>query len=133
MSKNHKPQTTNHKKGKRVLIVRLDKIGDVLLSTPAIKALKDAYPASHIAFMVRPYARDIVEGNPYVNEIITYDKAGGEKGFLKSVRFILNLRKNSWRRSRPITAGWIKSVSSSKSLLIGSRPRPLRRREHNQK
>ena len=78
---------------KNILIVRLDKIGDLVLSTPAIKAVHDAYPNSHITVLVRPYAREIVEGNPYVNEIITYDKAGGEKGFLKNIRFILNLRK----------------------------------------
>ena len=78
---------------KKILIVRLDKIGDLVLSTPAIKAVHDAYPNSHITVLVRPYAREIVDGNPYVNEIITYDKAGGEKGFLKNIRFILNLRK----------------------------------------
>ena len=66
---------------KKILIIRLDRIGDVLLSTPVIKALRDAYPESHIAMMVRPYARDIVEGNPYLNEVIVYDKSGGEKGF----------------------------------------------------
>ena len=45
---------------KRILIIRTDRIGDVALSTPAIRAIRDSYPDSYIAFMVRPYAREIV-------------------------------------------------------------------------
>ncbi|MCM8760759.1 MAG: lipopolysaccharide heptosyltransferase II [Candidatus Omnitrophica bacterium] len=78
---------------KRILIIRLDRIGDVLLSTPAIKAVRRAYPDSYIAVMVRPYARQIVEGNPNINEIIIYDKEGREKDFLGNIEFIGNLRK----------------------------------------
>lgn len=79
---------------KRILIIRLDKIGDVLLSTPVIKAVRDAYPASYIAFMVQPYARDIVKGNPYLNEVIVYDKSGDEKSFIGNLRFLSRLRRD---------------------------------------
>jgi len=78
---------------KRILIVRLDRIGDVLLSTPVIKAVRDAYPDSYIAFMVRPYARDIVNGNPYLDDVIIYDKEGNEKGLLGNMKFVRQLRK----------------------------------------
>lgn len=59
---------------RRILVVRTDRIGDVILSTPVLKALREHYPASFIAVMVSPYTRDIVEGNPYVDEVITFDK-----------------------------------------------------------
>ncbi len=81
---------------KRILMIRTDRIGDVVLSTPAIKALRDAYPQSHIAFMVRPYARDIVEGNPYLDEVIMYDKYGAQRGFLSAILFGLRLRKKKF-------------------------------------
>jgi heptosyltransferase-2 len=77
----------------RILIIRTDRIGDVVLSTPAIKALRDSYPRSYIAFMVRPYARDIVEGNPYLDEVIIYDKYGAHRGFFSTILFALRLRK----------------------------------------
>ncbi|MDP2942396.1 MAG: ADP-heptose--LPS heptosyltransferase, partial [Candidatus Omnitrophota bacterium] len=64
---------------RRILLIRTDRIGDVLLSTPAIKAVRDAYPNAHIAMMVRPYAGDIVDGNPYLDEVILYDKDGEHK------------------------------------------------------
>lgn len=78
---------------KRVLIVRTDRVGDVILSTPAIKAVRDFYPDSYIAVLVRPYARGAVEGNPYINEVITYDKSGSEKTFGGKLRFISDIRK----------------------------------------
>lgn len=86
----------NKPKADKILIVRTDRIGDVLLSTPVIKALRDAYPKSHIAFMVRPYARDIVEGNPFLDEVIVYDKDNAQKGFLSSLKFAFNLRKKKF-------------------------------------
>ncbi len=81
---------------KRILLIRTDRIGDVVLSTPAIKAVRDAYPEAYIAFMVRPYARDIVEGNPYLNEVIIYDKDGAHKSFIATLLFGLWLRKKKF-------------------------------------
>lgn len=81
---------------KRILIVRTDRIGDVLLSTPVIKAVKDYYPNSYLAFMVRPYAKDIVEGNPDVDEVIVYDKFGEHRRILSSIKFALALKKRKF-------------------------------------
>ncbi len=81
---------------KKILIARLDRIGDVVLSTPVIKALRDAYPDSHIAMMVRPYAREIVEGNPYLDEVIIYDKDRDHKGIAGNYKFIQKLREKKF-------------------------------------
>lgn len=59
---------------RRILVVRTDRIGDVILSTPVLKALREHYPSSFISILVSPYTRDIVEGNPYMDEVITFDK-----------------------------------------------------------
>ncbi len=78
---------------KRILIIRLDRIGDVLLSTPVFRSLREAFPKSHIAVMVRPYTRDIVGGNPYINEVILYDKDKTDKDWVSTLRFITGIRK----------------------------------------
>ncbi len=78
---------------KRILIIRTDRIGDVILSTPVIKNLRLAYPHSFIAFMCRPYTKDIIDGNPYLDEVIVYDKYGEHRSFLSSWRFSLYLKK----------------------------------------
>ena len=80
----------------KILITRTDRIGDVLLSTPAIKAVRDAHPEAHIAVMVRPYAEEIVRGNPYINEVIIYDKYARHKNFLSTFFFALGLRKKNF-------------------------------------
>ncbi|MBL7071164.1 MAG: lipopolysaccharide heptosyltransferase II [Candidatus Omnitrophica bacterium] len=81
---------------KRILIIRTDRIGDVVLSTPVITALRQASPDAYIAFMVRPYARDIVDGNPNLDEVILYDKYGVHKGFFSTLSFARDIRKKSF-------------------------------------
>jgi heptosyltransferase-2 len=81
---------------KRILIIRTDRIGDVVLSTPVFKAVRDRYPNAHIAVMVRPYVKDIVEGNPYVDELIIYDKYGVHKSVWGSFRFARNLKNKQF-------------------------------------
>jgi len=78
---------------KRILIVRSDRIGDVVLSTPVMKAMRTAYPAAHIAVMASPYTKEIVEDSPYVDEVIIFDKAKEHRGMAASVKFALYLRK----------------------------------------
>ena len=73
--------------------MRTDRLGDVILSTPVIKNLRLAYPESYIAFMCRPYTQEALEGNPYLDEVIVYDKYGKEKSLFSSFIFTLSLKK----------------------------------------
>lgn len=60
-------------KQKRILIVRPDRIGDVVLSTPIPREIKRTYPDAFVAVYLRNYTKDIYINNPYVDEIITND------------------------------------------------------------
>ncbi|MBW3625700.1 MAG: glycosyltransferase family 9 protein [Armatimonadetes bacterium] len=57
---------------RKILIVKLSSIGDVLMATPVPRALKERLPDSHIAWLVEEKSREVVEGNPYVDEVIVY-------------------------------------------------------------
>ncbi|NQT90816.1 MAG: glycosyltransferase family 9 protein [Candidatus Omnitrophica bacterium] len=81
---------------KRVLLIRTDRLGDVVLTTPAIKAIRDAYPDAYIAMMVRPYAELAVKGNPYLDEVIVYDKYGKHRSIAATIRFATELRKKGF-------------------------------------
>ena len=83
-------------KPNKILIVRTDRLGDVVLSTPVIKNLRLWFPKSHIAFMCRPYTRGALEGNPDLNEVIIYDKCGKQKSLWASIKFSLYLRKKKF-------------------------------------
>jgi heptosyltransferase-2 len=60
-------------KNLRVLVSRIDRIGDVVLSTPIPREIKKAYPNSFVSVLVRKYTKDIYLHNPYVDEIILFD------------------------------------------------------------
>jgi heptosyltransferase-2 len=76
--------------------VRTDRLGDVLLSTPAVKALRQNFPQSYIAMMVSPYTKEEVDGNPDIDEVITFDKEGKDKGWLGGLKFAAALRKKKF-------------------------------------
>ncbi len=75
-----------------ILIIRTDRIGDVVLTTPAIKALRRAYPAARISVMVTPATYDLMYGNPYVNEVILDDRHGKHKNVFGFLRLTADLR-----------------------------------------
>lgn len=74
---------------KKILIIQLRQIGDILLTTPAIKVLKEKYPQSHIAFLTEPMGYEILEGNPYLDEIII----SKDRRIKSKVKLIKKIRK----------------------------------------
>jgi ADP-heptose:LPS heptosyltransferase len=58
---------------KRILLVRTDRVGDLLMITPAIRELKLAYPDSFLAVLARPNTSLLLKNNPYIDSIITDD------------------------------------------------------------
>jgi len=59
----------------RILVVRKDNIGDVLCATPALRALRRAFPSAHLAVLVSEHCRPVLDRNPDVDEIFTYTKS----------------------------------------------------------
>jgi heptosyltransferase-2 len=66
---------------KKILVCRTDRMGDVILSTPVLSALRRSFPEAHIAMLVRPYTKELVEGNPNINELIIYDQVNEHAGY----------------------------------------------------
>lgn len=60
---------------KSVLVVRLDGIGDVVLTTPFLRELRENLPKAWITLLVRPTIANLVELCPYVNEVLTFEPA----------------------------------------------------------
>jgi heptosyltransferase-2 len=57
----------------KILIRGVNWIGDAVLTVPAIKAVRRAFPDAHISLLVKPWVAEIFSGNPDVDEIIPYD------------------------------------------------------------
>jgi len=71
---------------KRILFIRLDRIGDVVLSTPAIRALKKHFHNAELTVLLRSSTRGLVEHNPSVDRIITVDSIGDLIGAIRELR-----------------------------------------------
>lgn len=69
------------KKSPSILITRIDHIGDTLLYTPALAALRNHFSDAKIIAISNPLTHDVLLGNPYLNEIILDDtsKTGSKK------------------------------------------------------
>ncbi|HPN72815.1 MAG TPA: glycosyltransferase family 9 protein [Candidatus Omnitrophota bacterium] len=80
----------------RILVTRTDRMGDVILSIPAVKRLREVLPDSHIAFMVAAENRELVENEKYIDEIIVYDKKRAQKGIFSNLLFSWGLRKKKF-------------------------------------
>jgi lipopolysaccharide heptosyltransferase II len=60
----------------KILLVRLREIGDVVFTTPAIRALRQRFPDAHLTYIVEPAAAPVVLHNPLLNEVRIAPKHG---------------------------------------------------------
>ena len=57
----------------RILILRMGPLGETILTTPVIRALRARFPKAYIAYMVAPDREELVSANPNLDEVITYE------------------------------------------------------------
>ncbi len=89
---------------KRILIIRPTAIGDIVMASPMIRTLRDAWPGAHIAWLAEPSVGDLLRCNPLLDEIIYWSKskckALAKKGRL--IQFTLEMKRvaDDMRRGR---------------------------------
>jgi lipopolysaccharide heptosyltransferase II len=69
----HEKATPAHNAVQRILVVRVDLLGDVVLSLPAVRALKRAYPEAQIDMLVLRSTAPILRAEPDVARVIAFD------------------------------------------------------------
>src|SRR5229473_3732836 len=67
---------------RRVLIILLGSIGDVVRALPLLGRLRRAWPDAHIAWSVEPKSSPVLEHHPWIDELIIYDRAHAPWSFL---------------------------------------------------
>jgi len=86
---------------KSILLIRLDHLGDVLLTTPAIRSLKTQFPQARIVMLIKEWSFEAIQNNPHIDNIIIFNpswtiaKSEGTKidGVAGIYRLIRQLRK----------------------------------------
>ncbi len=78
---------------KQILIIQTAFLGDVILTLPLLQVLKKKYPESKIDFLCIPRTSELLKNNPYVNEVIVYDKKNSGVGkFMELIKSLKNKR-----------------------------------------
>lgn len=78
---------------KNILIVRTDRIGDVVLTTPCLKALRRRFPEARMSILTSPLTSPLIEGNPYLNDALVDDREQGNAGFGGFLKLVEELKK----------------------------------------
>src|SRR3954451_10687548 len=56
----------------RILVVQPSWVGDAVMATPALRALREQFPDAHISYLLRRYVKPIYAGMPWADKLITY-------------------------------------------------------------
>jgi heptosyltransferase-1 len=127
---------------RRVLIVLLGALGDVVRALPLLQRLRAAWPDARIAWAVEPAAAPIVDGHPALNEVIVFARGQGLRAFfpfLQAVRrwrpdLTLDLQRHlksgvtSWYSGAPRRVGFAWANSREGNWLFNNEHvRPLAR------
>jgi ADP-heptose:LPS heptosyltransferase len=59
---------------KSILIVQLKRLGDLILTTPALAALRKAYPGSQVTILIDDYSRDLAPALQHIDEVLVYER-----------------------------------------------------------
>ena len=124
----------------RILVVKTHGLGDVLMTTPALRALRHRFPKAKITYLVGSYCKEVLLGNPHIDEIIDVQEDGlfSPRPFflLRLVFFLIQRRFDLailFSRSPvlhlltlltfiPVRVGFIKNRSSGYLLTAGVNP-----------
>jgi heptosyltransferase-2 len=69
----------------RILVVRSDRMGDLVLTIPSLRALRKAFPSARICVWVDSSTRDLVDGLPFIDEVLTENRLAGWAGYWRHV------------------------------------------------
>lgn len=74
---------------RNILVIKLRYLGDVLLATPALEALKAAYPSTRLTVVVNRGTEAMLAGNPHIDEVLPLERGS----ILSQWRFLRELRR----------------------------------------
>jgi heptosyltransferase-3 len=94
---------------KKILVIKLRHIGDVLLSVPVFRALRENFPQAHIAALVTSGTEEVLTGNSLIDKIIVFDRRIKKMNplwrYAKELSFLNIIRKKSFDMAVDLTSG----------------------------
>ena len=101
---------------KKILVIKLRHIGDVLLSVPVFRALRENFPEAHITALVNSGTEEALETSPFINEIIAFDRSIKKMNFpqkyTKEISFLRMIRRKGFDMAVDLTGGDRAAITS---------------------
>lgn len=109
------------KQVKNILIISLLRIGDTVVTTPAIRAIKERLPDVNLTMVILPVAYPVLKNNPFISSLIIYDKDKIRKNpIIEFYKFIKIIRKKYYE------LGIVMDYSFRSSLIAYLSGAPIR-------
>jgi heptosyltransferase-2 len=87
--------------GTKILLINLDAMGNVLMTTAQLEPIKRKYPDSYVAWLTLRSAAPLLHGNPFIDDIFVWDAESWL--ILEQMKFDLILNADKSRRSAALT------------------------------
>ncbi len=81
---------------KNILIRSTNWVGDVIMTTPAVKAIRQNFPDAKISILAKPWVKDVFAANPCIDRIIVYDSMHRHKGLRGQARLAKELAEQGF-------------------------------------
>ena len=81
---------------RRILIRAANWVGDAVMTTPVIRAVRKNFPGSRITVLAKPWVVPVYGSNPHVDEIMVYDTAGRHKMGIGTLRLAADIRRRQF-------------------------------------
>ena len=94
--------------GERVLFLRYSALGDIIQASALARRIKDRFPGVLLTWLVASPLDDLVRGQPFVEEVLVWHRARGERGFFELIR---EVRRRKFSRM-------VSAQSSDRGALI---------------
>jgi len=95
---------------KRILVVNVNWLGDVIFSLPVFKALKAAYPHVTISCLAVPRVKEILENSPDVDDIVVYEEEGRHRSLWGKLTLIGDLRRRKFDVAFLLHRSWTRAL-----------------------
>ena len=107
-----------------ILVIKLRNIGDVLLTVPAIRAVRERFPDAHICALVNRGTEEMLTGSPFIDEVMVFDRSIKALPFFsrakKEITLLQEIRGRGFDMTIDLTSG---DRAAIYSLLSGARYR----------
>ncbi len=98
----------------KILIIQYQPFGDVLLNTGYLPALRKKFPSAKIDYLVRKPYHVVLENNPYLDELVTFDSAKGIQYLFERIKLYFRIRQ----RRYDLVIDQIKGTGSAQMVLV---------------